>query len=244
MYQVPTNRWLIVALLFTVDLMGETTPPSMTQNNTTNVPVNISNSNLLNITQEITTIVTAIKDMGSRAREAAAVPCQIACDLYEWIGENKLKAGGYCALAGYVFLHYRLYVLKRALVNPENWSLWNRIVPLVELLEMSQSAVADTLAREVQRRYTSIDNPNDFVTPMTSFLRDLEKERAILEDYRNLCSWLKSFCISKLCWYDEGLLTECTERLQRLAYLKSIFINWITDYKFSQNNANNVARHN
>jgi hypothetical protein len=37
--------------------------------------------------------------------------------------------------------------------------------------------------------------------------------------------------LNKIFWIDETVAQTCEERLKRLAYIRAVFINWITDYK-------------
>ena len=162
-------------------------------------------------------------------------PFQLAGQLYTWVMDNKIQSSLYLAGAAYAYLHYRLFSLQYQLQAAENWSLWNKVVPLEELFATPQKMLAQTLMHEMQRRYTKADSPNDFFGPMVAFLHAIEQETALLQAYDRLCSWSKTIYISKVVWFDEQLHAACDMRIKRLAYLKSVFVNWIAEYKINVN---------
>ncbi len=208
-------------------------------NNSSNHNIPITLSNNLTFAPEINTIITTIKEWGAslheKAQNAATAQLNMLQELYTWLCENKIKTALACTLVAYLYLHYKLYTLKQELTNADNWSLWHRLVSLDEIVTMDQKEVADSLARAVQRRYTHAESPHDFVAPMTAFLQDVEQEKRLLKTYVDLCTWLRTCYLNKICWQDEELLATCGDRLKRLAYFKATFLNWLTDYKFAQN---------
>lgn len=216
---------------------------NMTLCNVTNLTNNNYNTNNINLSfffsQEIINKIEAMRDSVYRRAET---PLQAMQSMYTWMMDNKFKTALYLAGASYIYLHYRLWYTKYILQDPENWSLWNKAIPLEELFATPQKQLAETLTHEIQRRYTNLNAPDDFVGPMVAFFQAVEKETVLLKSYERLCGWSKTLYISKIVWFDEELYTACDARLKKLAYIKSIFINWVAEYKINLNAAPAVAR--
>ena len=185
----------------------------------------------------VTAMASALlQDLSTKFRELADASLKKTVTLMKWISKNKMKTTLICAAMSYVYIHYRLLKLKKALMEPQNWSFWH-ISLSPTLSSQPPMAVAKALVIDVQRCYTKAENPENFISPLVSFLRDVEQEETTLKEYISLCSWLNILFIGKICLIDAELYQACSERLKRLDYLKSIFLQWVAEYKFARNTA-------
>lgn len=177
-----------------------------------------------NVLQNISLKITEIKE---GAKQTITAP-------FHWIIDNKWKTS-FCTFVG-VYTYYNCYLLylKKELSDARWWSAWNKSMSLEELFACQQNHLGTLMVREAQRRYTSLENPGDFISPLATCMQTIEEEKRKLEYYKAVCSWIKTLHVARIMWHDEDFAEWCTERLQRLAYLKSVFINWLTDYKFMQ----------
>jgi hypothetical protein len=124
--------------------------------------------------------------------------------------------------------------LQNFLIHESQWSYWKGHLSLEKLFEIPQSHLSEELIKEVQRQYTAEANPTDFLTPLMTFMDMAEKEKAALEQYNTICSYLEKLHILRFFKHDQELYEQSKEKLQKLAYLKNIFLSWLADYKISQ----------
>lgn len=249
------HRYAIGAAFFISGLLGTTiiaraagsdAPYSMNDCYNMKSPITVSpnqsysNSTNINISvfQEMASSITnSIKNLYEAAHKAYEKGMESLSDLTVWAGNNKLKVAFFTAASLYGYITYRLFALKSHLMQPDNWSLWNNSRSLEELSAIPEKELGEILIKEAQRRYTLLDDPENFIMPIVIFLQTVEQEKQILQAYISLCGWIKTVRLGKIFWIDEQLATSCEERLKRLAYIRAIFVNWITEYKFTRNAA-------
>lgn len=177
-----------------------------------------------NVLENISLKITEIKE---RAQNTITAP-------FHWVIENKWKSIFMALIGIYSYHNYSLLTLKKELSKPDCWSLWNKAMNLEELFACPQNHLGTLMIREAQRRYTSRENPGDFISPLATCMHIMDEEKTKLEHYSALCKWVETLRIARIMWHDNEFAEECNERLNRLAYLKSVFVNWLTDYKFTQ----------
>lgn len=180
------------------------------------------------------TIISIKQTMQATVQYGGEKSKKIVHSFGDYLNNNKLRLSIYALLGSYVYLHYKLFSIQYALNKDTNWSLWNNAVPFEELFAIPQKELGETIIKEAQRRYTLAENPEDFVTPLITFLREVEVERELLQAYMTLCIWIRRLHISKISWIDAALEASCKERLQRLAYLKNVFLTWYAEHKFQR----------
>jgi hypothetical protein len=194
-----------------------------------NIFIGITQEMATNIHTYITSKFKAIHETGQKAYADASASLG---DLKEWASHNKLKITAYSLVSLYSYITYRLFTLKYSLIQADNWSLWNNTLSYDELCSLPQVNLGEMLIKEAQQRYTLIDDPENFITPIVTFLQTVEQEKKLLTNYISLCGWITTARLGKIFWFDEALTHACEERLKRLAYIRAVFVNWITEYKF------------
>ena len=202
-----------------------------------NVPVTVSPNFSpvfnINMFQDMSAnISNSLKAVYEAAHAAYEKSIESLGTLTEWAGNNKLKLTFYTTASVYAYITYRLYTMTHLLAQPDNWSLWNSSSSLEELYAIPEKHLGDILIKEAQQRYTLMDDPENFITPMVTFLHTVEEEKKVLQAYIKLYDWIHAAHLDKLFWLNDNLATAYEERLKRLAYIRAIFVNWITEYKF------------
>ncbi len=144
---------------------------------------------------------------------------------------NKYKTMLFIVASVYAVLCYE--VIKGYMyLNKENlWSSWRSTISFEELLAISQQQLSQELLRDIQLRYTNAQNINDFISPLATFLNDIEKETHYINYYNKLNTWLIRLHLSTIIPVSKKHFDGSKERLQRLAYLKNVFLSWATEYK-------------
>lgn len=196
--------------------------------NTTQTQTGISNAVNTAVSQqaqqEQLTLLQGMKEHLTGAREHVTTFLR---DYKYWI------VGG-CAASLYGYVCYTVYQGNRYAQSNDLWSSWKSSLELETLLSLPQKELAEELVKEVQRRYTNPANPTDFVSPLSAFLTALEKERKALEFYAEFNAWIQALYLSKIIPLSCSSYTDAKKRVQKLVYLKNIFITWAIDFKMAQ----------
>ena len=126
---------------------------------------------------------------------------------------------------GYLVRFFILHQTKQVLKSKLSWCNWKAHVPFHELVNESSDTLSKDLIIAIQSRHVNTKNPADHVYPMTHFLHALDQETVILNRYLQLTSFEQQFGINRFLKHHN--LTELViSRLDKLAYLKSLFFEW------------------
>jgi hypothetical protein len=237
-YAIATAFFICIFNFTTITAWGVNSDGPGNHHNFNNITFspNFSNNVSVSTFQEMTaSINSTIKVMCDAAGKAYEKSAESLSNLKEWASNNKLKVALYTTASVYGYVTYKLFTLKHVLAQPENWSLWNHSTSLEELYALSEKELGEILVKEAQQRYTIVNDPENFITPLVTFLQMVEEEKKLLQAYISLYEWIQSLRLEKILWVDAQLAAACQERLKRLAYLRAIFVNWITEYKFMHN---------
>jgi len=128
-------------------------------------------------------------------------------------------------LGSYGTTYYLLFRGNNYLKSESLWSSWPINRTLHTLLEIPQEKLAVQLLDEIQLRYNGHQN---FIDALTQFKEAIDKEKSNLLFYDKLYKFLdKSYLISIFPVSVERF-KEIKKRLERIAYLKNIFLSWST----------------
>ncbi len=154
--------------------------------------------------------------------------------LLSYIANNKKASCFYFLGGSYVALHSYLLYLKYQLNKESCWSLWEKGKSVEDLYQIPQHILAQQLLSYVQQTYTTTDDPTDFVSPFTKFMKDTEQERKYLQRYKTIAKAIDHFYIRRIFFLDKTLVKKIPGRLNRLAYIRSTFLSWLADVKVNQ----------
>lgn len=156
---------------------------------------------------------------------------------FDWLKQcstiHKKKLGAIAVVTLYASTQATILYLQHRLHSKLWWSFWQQDKSLQELYIVPQKQLAHELLNAVQTRYTKTNNPLDYATPLVLFTRELEQEVCLLTRYKKLISALEHIKLSKLFFYKQKFIQKYTERLNRLAYIKSCFFNSLISHKVS-----------
>lgn len=138
--------------------------------------------------------------------------------------------GGLYAAIGISLVYLSYKILQQA-----TWSSWKDTIPNDMLTAVPHQELGKELLFAIQQRYQTPKNLTDFLTPLVLFLQDVDKEIALLNKFLRLHDWLHIMRLSILFPRQEVLIQRTHEKLQRLSYLRQVFLHWVTDYKITVN---------
>ncbi|MCL5436974.1 MAG: hypothetical protein M1549_03815 [Candidatus Dependentiae bacterium] len=155
--------------------------------------------------------------------------------LFPLLWEYRWRLVGITAASGYLYLVYRILAMHTYFQQPERWFNWYEQLSLEALCAYPQKELEKELVREVQRRYTAMYTPTDFITPLIKFLQALDEEERMVKSYLSIGSFVQTLRLSMLTRYDRKMAKQCKIWKQRLAFLRNTFMRWMADYKLEQN---------
>jgi hypothetical protein len=148
-----------------------------------------------------------------------------------YVGDHKLQSALTALALVYTAIQARVYYITRMLLDTHNWSLYKQEIPLEELFALPPHQFCSELLAEIQRRYATPHNALDVVQSITRFIEDTEKETALLKEYQSLATWLTQLRLKDFSFINGGILDACTDRIQRIAFMKGTFLGWVTEYR-------------
>lgn len=152
----------------------------------------------------------------------------------QWFKNNPFSIGIFGLAFSYISLQSYLFYLTAQLSNNNCWSKWQQEKTVEQMYQIAQSQFSQVLLGDIQKVYTTVSNPTDFVTPLIAFMHDTEKETVQLNRYQKIINMLNKIRLDKLFLYDSKIFQDTPNRLQKLSYMKNTFLAWLADYKMSQ----------
>lgn len=161
--------------------------------------------------------------------------CEYSDHITSSLYDNRYKIAGITFAAGYLYIFYEVVKGNNYLGRNDTWAVWKQDLALVQLLEVPQKELTHELILEIQMRYTNREKPTDFVSSLIFFMRDIDQEISRTKYLIKLGSWLRSLRIFVIFPINKARFLQATDRLNRLTYLRSLFLNWTAHYKMEQN---------
>ena len=132
-----------------------------------------------------------------------------------------------CAyVARTVIIHQTTRVLKKK----RSWCNWKHELSFQDLMHNDPKNLAQELLTAIQERHFNPHNPADHVYPVTQFLDTIHHETTILNRYLELVKWERKLQLYRI-YTHKDLTSIVTQRLDKLAYLKSLFFDWAREHR-------------
>jgi hypothetical protein len=135
----------------------------------------------------------------------------------------------------YCFIVSSLLYMGYKILQRTTWSCWKDHIPYDIFQVIPHQELGRELLYAIQQRYQTSQNLTDFLTPLISFLHDVDYELALIKHFLKIHIWLKTFRLSTMFPHQEDLIQKAEEKRQRLIYLREVFMYWVTDYKITIN---------
>lgn len=157
--------------------------------------------------------------------------------LYSWcrsIKRNKIKTCCFSIVASYLATQATLIFLRQKLNQPHWWSLWMHEKSLEDLQTVQAQEIRKKLLLSIQRTYINPKNPMDFTYALSNFIKAVNKEKKYLQLYQAINNWIDKLYLRKFFVTHSILREKIPQRLNRLAYTKNIFVDWLSQYNTEQ----------
>lgn len=143
---------------------------------------------------------------------------------------NKLYLGVSAVLALYSYYWYQVMCGNFYLKRTDLWSSWKNGLSFDQLCAIPQQSLARELILNIQQQGLDIQKPTDFTVPLVTFLYVIEEERKALLYYQTLHSRITMMKCGILFPFNKKQYNRIEERLQRLSFVKNIFISWMAEF--------------
>lgn len=145
--------------------------------------------------------------------------------------KNKYIFAGTLGAVSYTYLCLEVAHGNAYLKNSSLWSSWKSELTLEELCACPQETVAHELNFSLQYKHIDRKNPINPISSLTTFVDDLEQEQQRLLYYQKLHTWLKKSRLIAIIPIETAAYETIKDRLQRIAYIKSVFFTWVAQNK-------------
>lgn len=152
-----------------------------------------------------------------------------------FLNEKKYLLLGCTLLGGYCYICSFCVKGNKYLERTDTWASWKNSISYDALTMTSQEDLARELVLEIQRRYSSIENPTDFILPLISFIHSIDQEIETTQKLATAYTWFCRLHIQNLVPINEKLYQNIQNLHKKLIYLKNIFLSWAAEYKINHN---------
>lgn len=154
---------------------------------------------------------------------------------FSYIMEHTWESCGVGLLMLHLVCSYQLIRGNSHFKNESLWSTWKKEIPLRSLILIPKDELARELIITIQRRYFNPKSPSDFFGPLVAFLVDLKAEIQLSKLYIQRYNWLKKIFFTRLFPGDIAALMQAPEKIQRLLFIKELFLTWTAEHKLELN---------
>jgi hypothetical protein len=113
------------------------------------------------------------------------------------------------------------------------WVQWKQQLTFEDLCSISQKELAKQLMLEISKHHFNKDNPTDLGFPLITFIKEIEGEIAILKRYISTVKTIKYLHLVSLFPTNDNKLLRVTKMLERVIFIKHIFLSWLADYNLA-----------
>jgi len=147
-----------------------------------------------------------------------------------WWNGNKIYFGACALLTLYSYYCYQVICGNLYLKRTDVWSSWKHELSFDQLCQIPQQSLARELVLSIQHHGLDMQKPTDFMSPLVLFLQVIEQERITLLYYQTLYNRITTVKCSIIFPFNKKRYNRIEERLQRLSFVKNIFISWMAEF--------------
>jgi len=206
-------------------------------NNTNNAQNdNQSTNNITTFTQIITTTTINIhawfKQQLTYIKSIDPKKYQNYCQSF--LNRNKYKIILFSILGSYGTLSAKIIFDNHYLNQSDIWGMWQPSLSFDQLCEIPQKKLGRELILEIQRRYLNQEHPTDFINPLVMFIKAADYELKRIIRYIRITTVIKHLHLLILFPTNEKIIEKAQLILQRLHFVKHIFLSWAAEYNLMQ----------
>lgn len=147
--------------------------------------------------------------------------------------ENRYKIAGGTAIGSYSAMNILLITDYYHLDNTMTWAHWKHQSTFEDLCAISQKELAKDLLLAIGEYHYNKDNPTDLAYPLVTFIKQTDWEIDIIKRYIKTVKIIKNLSLMTFFMTNDKKLDRATRALQRVLFIKHIFLSWLADYNLT-----------
>lgn len=121
-------------------------------------------------------------------------------------------------------------------INQNNaWSRWKSECTFEDLYAIPQKELARELLLRIGQEYYNEKNPTDLAHPLITFIDTIDIEIKTLKRYIKTAHIIKKLHLIKIFPTNESKINRAEQSLQRVLFIKHIFLSWLSEYNLVSN---------
>jgi hypothetical protein len=147
--------------------------------------------------------------------------------------QYRYKIAGGALATSYSAMSLLLITDYHRIDNSMFWAYWKRTSTFEDLCAIPQKDLARELMLAIGEHHFNKDNPTDLAYPLITFIKDIEEEITTIKRYIATTKMLKQLYLMPLFPTNEKKLNRATKMLERVLFIKHIFLSWLADYNLT-----------
>lgn len=149
------------------------------------------------------------------------------------IWEHRYKIAGGTVLGSYSAMSILLIADYHQLDNNMIWPRWKHKLTFEDLCAIPQKELAKELMLAIGQHHYNKTNPTDLAYPLIAFIKEIDWEIDTIKRYIKTTKIIKNLSLMKLFPTNERKLNRATKMLERVLFIKHIFLSWLADYNLT-----------
>ncbi len=152
-----------------------------------------------------------------------------------------LWATGLTFCATYAYIVLKIKNVETLIEDPNAWCNWKRELSAEKFFGQKELHLSEELINEIQSLYCDFKHPTDTTIPLQKFLKAYQHELLLCKSYFTLIRALSFLHCTRLFKINkEALDLKIKDRIERLAFIRTLLLNWITQHR-TFNHTTNAA---
>jgi hypothetical protein len=186
----------------------------------THIPVTLTNTN---------TYLNSISGLMSQLSHA--IPSLYA-SLSAFLYAHKWSCIGVTIGVTYATLFILFFLDRNFMYNQALWARWHQPQTVAELCEIPHETLCKELILAIHTRYVNQANPADMMTPLSVFLYEIAAEERHLQRCCTRARFAQKLYLDKVLPCASNAVQEAELLIERLAFIKHIFLSWMSAYNW------------
>jgi len=197
---------------------------------------NWSSNNISNFIKVITPITTNIHAWFKQQLTyiKSIDPKKYQYSFQSFLSRHKYKIFFFSLLGSYGTLSIKIIFDNHYLNRSDLWGMWQPNLSFDQLCEIPQKKLGRELILEIQRRYLNQECPTDFINPLIMFIKAVDYELKHIIRYIRISTCIKHLHLLILFPTNEKKIEKAQLILQKLRFVKHIFLSWAAEYNLMQ----------
>ena len=159
--------------------------------------------------------------------------------LKDWAWEHRYRIAGGTILGSYSAMSLLLIADYHHLTTM-HWAHWRQEQSFEQLCAIPQKELAKELLLSIGEHHFNKNNPTDLAYPLIAFIKDIDWEVDIIKRYIFTTRFIKKIGLMPIFPTNENKLNRAIKMLERVLFIKHIFLSWLADYHLTHTEKINI----